>query len=134
MVIGGFGEKDGARAGGAARADPVGDDRAAGEVVVAERSGAVRVCTSGSGLPVRVHIDDGLPARADTDRLAERILRLCTAGAVTAQARRRGELAAEGIDDGLLGRLGLPDAAGARAAEERHAQGEGEPESWLDKV
>lgn len=130
-----IGEVDtaGARAGGVAGAD-ASHDGPAGEVVVAERSGAVQVRASGSGLPVQVLIDDGLPARTDTERLAGRILRLCTAAAAAAQARRRSELAAAGIDDGLLGRLGLPDADGARAAEDRHTRGEGEPESWLGRV
>src|SRR5699024_12321262 len=115
-----IGEVDtaGARAGGVAAAD-ASHDGPAGEVIVAERSGAGRVRASGSGLPVQVLIDDGLPARTDTERLAGRILRLCTAAPAAAQARRRSELAETGAADGLLGRLRLGGEVGSRAAEDR---------------
>ncbi|GAA4820747.1 hypothetical protein [Tomitella cavernea] len=99
----------------------------------AERSGAVRVRAAQSGLPVHVHVDAQLPARCGRERLAGRILRVCTAAAAAAQARQRAELAAGGIDDGLLGRIGLTDAAGA-AAIGRRACGEGEPETWLSRT
>ncbi|WP_182349033.1 hypothetical protein [Tomitella gaofuii] len=108
-------------------------DEAGEPAVAAERSGAVRVRVAPSGLPVHVHVDAQLPARCERDRLAGRILRVCTAAAAAAQARQRAELAAGGIDEGLLGRIGLPDAAGA-AAIGRRACGEGEPESWLSRA
>ncbi|QDQ98346.1 hypothetical protein [Tomitella fengzijianii] len=109
------------------------DEAGEGAAGAAERSGAVRVHAAPSGLPAHVHVDPQLPARCDREQLAARILRVCTAAAAASQARQRAELSAGGIDDGLLGRIGLPDAAGA-AAIGQPAWGEEEPESWLTRA
>ncbi|MFE2958916.1 hypothetical protein [Nocardia tengchongensis] len=71
------------------------------------RAGTVTVSATDQGLPVEIRFERA-EYRYGAPALAAEILRLTRRSAIVARSRRRALLAAEGVPDAVLDRLGLP--------------------------
>ncbi len=95
-------------------------------------AGTVSVRTTDQGVPVDLHIDPR-ELRHGAGNLAGQILALSRRAALEAAALRRSELAAQGMPEALLDRMGLPtpdDLARTQQADDEQRQ----PTSWLRPV
>ncbi|MFZ2172426.1 MAG: hypothetical protein WAW17_00030 [Rhodococcus sp. (in: high G+C Gram-positive bacteria)] len=97
---------------------------------VSNRSGTISVRTTEQGLPLELRIDQR-EVRYGGQRLADEILKLCTRSAMEAGARRRDELARDGMPADVLDRLGLPTRADVAAAQLADDEQEPAPTSWM---
>ncbi|MGW0017848.1 hypothetical protein ACWDUD_05935 [Rhodococcus sp. NPDC003382] len=98
----------------------------------ANAAGTVSVRTTDQGVPVELHIDPR-ELRHGAGHLAGQILALSRRATLEAAALRRGELAAQGMPDALLDRMGLPtrdEVARVQQADDEQRQ----PTSWLRSV
>ncbi|AOW92171.1 hypothetical protein BFN03_04140 [Rhodococcus sp. WMMA185] len=100
---------------------------------VTNRSGTISVKTTEYGLPVELRIDPR-ELRYGGQRLADEILTLCRRSAAEAGARRRDELAYDGMPAQLLDKLGLPTRADVAAAQVIEDVEEPTPTSWMRQV
>ncbi|MGW4355982.1 hypothetical protein ACWELJ_28235 [Nocardia sp. NPDC004582] len=82
------------------------------------RAGTVRVSATDQGLPVEIRFERG-EYRYGAQALADEILRLTHRSALMARSRRREQLAAAGVPDAVLDRLGLPSRRAAVAELDR---------------
>ncbi len=97
---------------------------------VSNRSGTVSVRTTEHGLPLELRIDPR-ELRYGGQRLADEILTLCRRSAMEAGARRRDELARDGMPADVLHKLGLPTRADVAAAQAAEDEEEPAPTSWM---
>ncbi|MFT4088392.1 MAG: hypothetical protein QM658_14805 [Gordonia sp. (in: high G+C Gram-positive bacteria)] len=79
--------------------------------------GSVAVTTTAEGLPVGLRIAQSQMSAAP-EVLAARIVALCRLAAMSAGARRRAALAADGVSAEVLDALRLPDRAALLRAED----------------
>lgn len=99
------------------------------------RPGTLSVRATDQGLPVEIHIDRR-ELRYGAEALAAEILRLSRTAAIQARAKRRVELAAAGIAEEILDRLGLPTHADAdlAACNSTEADPDLAPSSWMRQI
>ncbi|MDH6279316.1 hypothetical protein [Prescottella agglutinans] len=97
------------------------------------RARTVAVRTTETGLPVDIRIDRS-ELRYGGDHLAQEILRLCREACREAGARRRDELAREGVPRDVLDRLGLPTRDDVATAEQAADENLEAPTSWMRVV
>ncbi|MFE5289159.1 hypothetical protein ACFRAQ_29680 [Nocardia sp. NPDC056611] len=76
------------------------------------RAGTVTVSATDQGMPVEIRFERG-EYRYGAQALADEILRLTRRSALVARSRRREQLAATGVPDPVLDRLGLPSRQAA---------------------
>jgi hypothetical protein len=94
------------------------------------RARTVAVRATETGLPVDIRIDRS-ELRYGGEHLAREILRLCREAGREAGARRRDELAREGMPRDVLDRLGLPTRDDVAAAEQAEDENLDTPLSWM---
>jgi hypothetical protein len=94
------------------------------------RARTVAVRATETGLPVDIRIDRS-ELRYGGEHLAPEILRLCREAGREAGARRRDELAREGMPRDVLDRLGLPTRDDVAAAEQAEDENLDTPLSWM---
>ncbi|WP_430333620.1 hypothetical protein [Rhodococcus sp. ACT016] len=99
----------------------------------ANRARTIAVRATETGLPMDIHIDRG-ELRYGGEHLAREILRLCREAGREAGARRREDLAREGMPGHVLDRLGLPTRDDVAAAEQAAAEDVDAPTSWMRLV
>ncbi|MCQ4120306.1 hypothetical protein [Rhodococcus tibetensis] len=97
---------------------------------LSNRSGTVSVRTTEQGLPLELRIDRR-ELRYGGQRLADEILTLCRRSAMEAGARRRDELARDGMPADVLDKLGLPTRADVAAMQAAEDEEEPAPTSWM---
>ncbi|ANS27248.1 hypothetical protein Rwratislav_37857 [Rhodococcus wratislaviensis IFP 2016] len=97
---------------------------------VSNRSGTVSVRTTEQGLPLELRIDPR-ELRYGGQRLADEILTLCRRSAMEAGARRRDELARDGMPAEILDKLGLPTRADVATAQAIEDEEEPTPTTWM---
>ncbi|MCL2534347.1 MAG: hypothetical protein FWE39_09285 [Nocardiaceae bacterium] len=97
------------------------------------RARTIAVRATETGLPIDIRIDRS-ELRYGGERLAQEILRLCRDAGREAGARRREELASEGMPAHVLDRLGLPTRDDVAAAERADAEDVDAPTSWMRLV
>jgi len=97
------------------------------------RARTVAVRATETGLPVEIRIDRG-ELRYGGEHLAQEILRLCREAGREAGARRRDDLAREGMPRDVLDRLGLPTRAEVATAEQAEDEYLEAPTSWMHGV
>ncbi|QBJ95412.1 hypothetical protein ERC79_05150 [Rhodococcus sp. ABRD24] len=97
------------------------------------RARTVAVRATESGLPLDVLID-ARELQYGGPRLADQILRLCQQAAREAGARRREELARDGVPAELLDRLGLPTRDQVAAAQQIDDESHAAPLTWMRPV
>ena len=97
------------------------------------RARTVAVRATETGLPVDIRIDRR-ELRYGGEHLAQQILGLCREAGREAGARRRDELARDGVPRDILDRLGLPTRADVATAEQTAAEDVDAPASWMRPV
>ncbi len=100
---------------------------------MSNRSGTISVKTTEHGLPLELRIDPR-ELRYGGRRLADEILTLCRRSAAEAGARRRDELAGDGMPARVLDGLGLPTRADIAAAQVIEDEEEPTPTSWMTRL
>ncbi|QNG21416.1 hypothetical protein G4H71_17475 [Rhodococcus triatomae] len=100
---------------------------------VSNRSGTITVRTTEQGLPLDLRIDQS-ELRYGGQRLADEILKLCRRSAMEAGARRRDQLARDGMPADVLDKLGLPTRAQVADAQYAEDEEEAGPSSWMRPV
>ncbi|WP_235831328.1 hypothetical protein [Gordonia zhaorongruii] len=97
-------------------------ETADGLTTVRSRGGGISVTCTAAGLPVAMKLEPA-QCRRDPSALAADVLALCRLAGVTAGARRRDALAADGVPDETLALLGLPSRADLVDSEESSDRG-----------
>lgn len=93
-------------------------------------NGSIHVQTTDQGLPLAVTVEPH-DLRREPAELAGEILRLCRRAANRAGAAQRAELAAAGIDPGMLELTGLPREQQVQRQELLDEQDDFEPRTWM---
>ncbi|MFD7847929.1 hypothetical protein ACFV4K_34005 [Nocardia sp. NPDC059764] len=94
------------------------------------RAGTVTVSATDQGMPVEIRFERG-EYRYGAQALADEILRLTRRSALGARSRRREQLAAAGVPDTVLDRLGLPTRQAAVDELDRLDDADTGRTSWL---